>query len=117
MDSDEVLRLKSRGGTSDASALLFAIEKMREDLRQDEHGLILMMSDGQGQGSDILHHHVEKARSLGMSVYGIAMANFKQTDVYGERGWVKWQGSVAATAQPLAEIIAQSWATKDQHRA
>jgi hypothetical protein len=118
MDPDEVERLNAGGGTDDASALLFAVERMQQELRQDEHGLILMMSDGQGQGNQALKVHVDKARTLGMSVFGITMAEDNdQTGAYGENGWVKWQGSVAATAQPLAEIISQSWLTKDQHRA
>lgn len=117
-DPDEVLRLNARGGTDDTGALRFAVDRMRSALRVEEHGLIIMMSDGAGKGNRALKTQVERARTMGMSVFGITMAqNFDQTEAYGADGFVKWQGSVSKTAQPLSEIIAQSWVTKDQHRA
>lgn len=117
-DPDEVRRLRARGGTNDVAALKFAVERMEKNLRFGEHGLIIMMSDGEGQGSVLLHTVTEQARSKGMSVFGITMGyGLDQTGAYGKDGFVKWQGSVAATALPLAKIITQSWITKDQHRA
>lgn len=117
-DPDEVLRLNPSGGTADASSLKWATDRMEQNLRVGEHGLIIMMSDGEGDGNILLHTVTEQARRKGMSVFGITMSDYlDQTEAYGKNGFIKWQGSVAKTALPLAQIITQSWMTKDQHRA
>lgn len=115
---DDVMLLSTTGGTNDVGSLRFAIERMAREKRTEEHGLIIMMSDGMGHGVEQMKVQVEAARRMGMSVYGISMdKHLNQAPIYGERGFVEWQGSVAATALPLAEIIQQSWLAKDQHRA
>lgn len=117
MDPDRLKFLRHSGLTHDAQALIWATDRMQHHLRVGEHGLIIMMSDGEGVGASILKHHVEEARTKGISVFGITMAEYlDQTDEYGKDGFVRWQGSVSKTAQPLAEIITRSWTTKDQHR-
>ena len=117
-DPNDVMLLVSQGGTDDVGALKWAQDKMDHEKRTEEHGLIIMMSDGAGAGAKQLKVQVENTRKSGHSVYAISMdERLDQTESYGEGQFVKWQGSVAATAAPLAEIIQQSWLARDQHRA
>ena len=115
-DPLSVTCLQSRGGTDDAGAVRWASRKMQGELSNDEQGVIIMLSDGCGQGSRLLKHEVEDARKAGIVVYGMAIGNVNLSDGYGSEAWTPFKGSVAASAQPLAELIAKSWASKDQRR-
>lgn len=115
-DPASVASMRPGGATSDARALRWAIDKMVEEKSTEEHGLILMLSDGNGQGMPLVKHEVEIGREKGLSIFGMGIGPIDLSEAYGETAWTPFKGSVAETAQPMAEIIATAWTSRDQRR-
>lgn len=97
--------LHASGGTPDASALRWASRRLQRDLRGDEHGVILMLSDGDGEGAYLLRLVVRTAREAHLSVFGIASGRVDLSKAYGEDSWSPWRGSVVETAVPMAALL------------
>lgn len=96
------------GGTPDSQIMSWAWRAIKRDARQNETPVILMCSDGWGASN--LGEIVEEARKHGVMVYSVAFGNLdekSQTERFGRDGFVAWQGSIVATARPLARLVAR----------
>ena len=87
----------------------WAVDTLTRAMQPDERGVIVMYSDGAGQGMAALAGQIERGRQRGLTVFGIAAGqHIDLTPAYGADAWIKWAGSVKATAQPLADIIGKA---------
>lgn len=121
-DGEPLVRLKdladvNQGGTPDGPTMRWARKQILKELRAGEKGIILMLSDGAGYVSTMINE-VTEARSNGLDVKGIAIgSSMRERDlkqIYGPLGYVTWQGSIEATAKPMAKLITRSIAKRTE---
>lgn len=96
------------GGTPDSQIMSWAWRAIKREARPSETPVILMCSDGWGASN--LGQVIEEARQHGVLVYSVAFGRLdvkSQTERFGRNGFVPWQGSIIATARPLAKLIAR----------
>jgi hypothetical protein len=95
------------GGTPDSSVMSWAWRSILKELQTDETPVILMCSDGQGYGN--LTEKIDAARRHGVIVKSVAigyeMRIETQVATYGTNNYIEWQGSLLATARPLATML------------
>lgn len=97
-----------RGGTPDAAMFRWAARAIRADCRPGETPILIVASDGEGYMTRAL---VEDARRAGVEVVSVALGDLdasRQREVYGERGFVPWAGTISATARPLGRLLARA---------
>ena len=97
----------SMGGTPDVMVLSWAWRAILKECRSDEKPMIVMCSDGQGyRGMDGV---VADARKHGVEVrsvsFGWGVNEDYQEKIYGRGKFIPWEGSILATARPLATMI------------
>jgi hypothetical protein len=105
----EVFRITQlgMGGTPDYPVLSWAWRNIRKDCQSGEKPMIIMCSDGQGYGN--LGVAVAEARKHGVEVRSVAFGwgvnEASQETTYGRGNYIPWEGSILATARPLATMI------------
>lgn len=108
LPTTEVFKLAQlpMGGTPDAPVLDWAWRAILKETRQGEQPVIIMCSDGWGDYT--MPQVIDKARKHGVFVKSVALGNLSekmQEQRFGRGNYVPWQGSIAATARPLANLI------------
>jgi Mg-chelatase subunit ChlD len=108
IDTIDDLRRINQGGTPDLEALAWAGQAIRRQVLPNEKPVIIMMSDGYGYGAQYMGEQVEKLRKAGVEVLGVAIGNIARSTMeqtYGPKKVVHWEGSITATAGPLARML------------
>lgn len=108
MPTSEVFKLTRlpMGGTPDAPVLEWAWRAIRRETHGEERPVIIMCSDGFGYGG--LDKIVVEAAAHGVETRSVAIGNISertQLAVYGRGKYIPWQGSIVATARPLATML------------
>ncbi len=110
MDTDQALRLSTvkTGGTPDAVVMGWAARAIKKETVGEEIPVIIFASDGAGYGE--MNERIKEARAMGIQVYGVSFASgMDEVDErrFGKNNYVKWMGSIEATARPLAKLFAR----------
>lgn len=100
------------GGTPDVPVLTWAARAINREARGGEQPVIFFASDGEGNyGNGATKEAVAEVRKLGVDIRSISLGDWvteeDQIDMYGQSNYVAWQGSILATANPLARMIAR----------
>jgi len=108
LPTTEVFKLAQlpMGGTPDAPVLDWAWRAILKETHQGEIPAIIMCSDGWGDYQ--MPQVIDKARKHGVMVKSVALGSLSermQEQRFGRGNYVPWQGSIAATARPLANMI------------
>lgn len=95
-----------KGGTPDATVMDWAGKAVLQDTHVGERPVILMCSDGSGQG--MMNQAVERARDRGVEVYGVSfgLSDSALRERYGD-DCILWNNSIVETAKPLADLVAR----------
>jgi hypothetical protein len=96
------------GGTPDATIMGWAYRAIKREVRGSEQPVIFLCSDG--FGSSRMTETVAEARRAGVRVVSVAFGSLDeetQKQRFGPDGYIKWEGSIAKTARPLAKMIAK----------
>ena len=97
------------GGTPDSTIMSWAGRAILREVRPGEQPVILMCSDGEGYGN--LQDQINEVRAMGVKVISVAIGSDVAADSqkrkYGEGNFITWQGSIIATARPLARMLAK----------
>lgn len=115
-DPKDILKMKGlkTGWTPDANCLGWATEDILKGLGPDETPVIIFISDGCGQ--DTMTDRVNDARARGITVVGVSFGslfNAKQlTERYGRDNFIEFEGSIEATAKPLADLFVKITQTR-----
>lgn len=121
-DGEPISKIKeladvSQQGTPDAPVMGWARKAILRELRVGEKGMILMCSDGAGYGG-VMTNEIDEGRSAGLDIKGIAlgsgMREHQLAKLYGPAGYVAWQGTIEATAKPLAKLLARSLSVRQE---
>jgi hypothetical protein len=110
-DPAQILKMPglTLGGTPDTYTLNWARKAILKAKRGSEQPVIIMVSDGDGYGD--MTEAVDKARKAGVIVrsvsFGSGLGQTSQEARYGKGNYTTWQGSIMATARPLAAMIAK----------
>jgi len=102
------------GGNADGHAVFAITNRMLKDLKRDEHGVIMVVSDGlpsyTGRGGhesapgQALIDAVKFARDRGITVLGVSIDGSNQKVYYGD-GYVPFDGSWTTLGSTLAKHI------------
>ena len=108
LPTTEVFKLAQlpMGGTPDAPVLDWAWRNILKETHQGETPVIIMCSDGWGDSQ--LPRVIDNARKHGVVVKSVALGFLDagmQERRFGRGNYVPWQGSITATARPLADMI------------
>jgi len=108
LPTTEVFKLAQlpMGGTPDAPVLDWAWRAILKETHQGETPAIIMCSDGWGDYQ--MPQVIDKARKHGVMVKSVALGYLnerQQEQRFGRGNYVPWQGSISATARPLANMI------------
>lgn len=98
-----------QNGTPDAAALHWAVKAIKAECRDGEKPLIVFGSDGFGDAS--MNDEVKAARAAGVDVRSVALGQLDesaQAQRFGRGHYVKWAGSIEATARPLANMVVEA---------
>jgi len=107
----------SGGGNADGHAVFAIANRMLKDMKRDEHGVIMVVSDGlpsyTGRADSINYDNtpgnalvaaVKFARDRGITVLGVGIDGSDQSTYYGD-GFVKFDGSWTTLGSTLAKSI------------
>lgn len=106
------------GGNADGHALMAIATRMRQGLKRDERGLIMMVSDGlpsdyapggTSNAGQALIDAVREVRAMGIDVIAVAIDGSDQSTYYGE-GMVPFTGDWMALGRALADKIGHALA-------
>jgi Mg-chelatase subunit ChlD len=110
------------GGNADGHALYAIAERMRQQVKRGERGIIMVVSDGlpsvRGEGSaettpgTALQDAIAHARGLGFEVFAVAIDGSDQSAYYGEKGVVSFDGNWNALGSALARHIGAALAVR-----
>lgn len=101
------------GGNADGHALMAIAQRMKRELKRDERGLILMVSDGlpsdyapggTSNAGQALIDAVREARAMGIDVIAVAIDGSDQSNYYGD-GMIPFDGDWMALGRTLADKI------------
>lgn len=111
---DDVLTI-DHAGNEDGFAVGFACEDILSDLKRDEKGLLIVLSDGApayGGGEDHVREVVDFYRKKGIRIVSVAIGTDygieAQHSMYGSSDVVEYNDNVSAFAQSLARVIGSS---------
>lgn len=107
------------GGNADGHALMAIAKRMQRDLKRDERGLILMVSDGlpadytpdgRGNAGGALKDAVAECRAMGIEVIAVAIEGSDQSAYYGKDGFIPFTGDWMELGRNLADHVGRALA-------
>jgi len=109
------------GGNADGHALYAITTKMLKELKRDQKGIIMIVSDGmpsvyaddgKGEAGQALIDAVTYARKNGIEVMAVAVDGSDQSIYYGKEGVVTFRGEWSVLGTDLAKHIGRALAAR-----